>query len=85
LPYGALFRALELFDLMIADPRWKNSGRLKEIARAREVLCDTFLGNNTYRTSLDSLSRYFYYFTFAARAKPSASNARKPESGPVRH
>lgn len=61
----ALDRALELFDLTIADPRWKN--RLKEILRAREVVCDVFYGDNTYHTSLNSLEKYFLQFGYAAR------------------
>ncbi len=64
---GAVWRALELFDLTISDPRWRN--RLKEICRAREVFCDTAVGENQYRTTLEDLNRYFYYFAFAARAK----------------
>ena len=35
----AFARMLELLDLTIADPRWKNH-RLKELTRLREVLCD---------------------------------------------
>jgi len=67
----ALYRALELFDLTISDPRWKSGCRLKELTRAREVLCDAFLGDNLYSTSYDSLSRYFYQFALAARLRRS--------------
>lgn len=62
---NAFFRALELLDLTLADPRWRN--RLKEIARAREALCSTFAGAGAYSTSLDDLNRYFYRFALAAR------------------
>src|SRR5207247_2648286 len=31
-------RALELLDLTLADPRWRD--RLREVARPRELLCD---------------------------------------------
>lgn len=68
---SAPYRALELFDLTISDPRWRTAGRLKELARAREVLCDTFFGRNVYSTSRESLSRYFYYFAWAARTRRS--------------
>lgn len=61
----ALERALELFDLTIADARWIK--RLKEITRAREVVCDFFYGDNVYQTSPKSLEKYFYYFAFAAQ------------------
>ena len=64
---GAIERALELFDLTLADPRWRS--RLKEIARAREVLCDTVFGPNSYSTTLDDLDRYFTQFAIAARNK----------------
>ncbi len=62
----ALERGLELFDLTIADPRWQN--RLKEILRAREVVCDYFFGDNQYQSTPDSLAEYFLYFGLAARA-----------------
>lgn len=61
----AVERALELLDLTLADPRWKN--RNKEIARTREVLCDTVYGDNSYNTSLADLNNYFYHFALAAR------------------
>ncbi|MDO8574865.1 MAG: hypothetical protein Q7R61_01165 [bacterium] len=62
---NAIYRALELLDLTISDPRWKN--RLKEIARARELLCDAALGGKEYKTSLNDLDRYFFNFALAAR------------------
>ena len=62
---GALDRALELFDLTLADERWR--GRLKEIARAREVICDFLVGNNKYGSTAESLDRYFLPFAVADR------------------
>ena len=62
---GAVERALELFDLTLDDPRWK--GRRREIARVREVFCDTVYGDSLYDTSLKDLIRYFDAFAFAAR------------------
>ncbi|MFH0712380.1 MAG: hypothetical protein V2A55_00760 [Candidatus Jorgensenbacteria bacterium] len=58
-------RALELFDFTLDDPRWK--GRLKEIARAREVFCDAVYGGKLYKGSFEGLIRYFDNFAFAAR------------------
>ena len=59
-------RALELLDLTIGDPRWK--GRRKELARARELLCDAMFGGTAYGSDLASLDRYFFHFAVAARA-----------------
>lgn len=61
----AFERALELFDLTLADP--KNRKRLKEVARAREVTADYLFGENAYYTTEDSLKNYFYSFNYAAR------------------
>jgi hypothetical protein len=58
-------RALELLDLTLADPRWR--GRRKEIARARELLCDAVEGGREYGSTLEDLDRYFLAFAFAAR------------------
>ncbi len=62
---AALDRALELLDLTIADPRWVS--RLKEILRAREVVCDFLVGNNDYQSTAASLDSYFLPFAVAAR------------------
>jgi hypothetical protein len=62
----AFLRALELLDLTIADDRWK--GRRKELARARELLCDAMHGGTAYGSDLASLDRYFFHFAVAARA-----------------
>ena len=63
---GAFERALELLDLTLADPRWRD--RLREIARARELLCDAAAGGSDYGTTLEDLDRYFLAFAVAARA-----------------
>lgn len=60
-------RALELFDLALSDSRWLK--RFKEIARAREVFCDFFYGDNTYVSTQKNLEKYFYYFALSARIK----------------
>jgi len=62
---SAVDRALELFDLTLDDPRWR--GRLKEIARAREVFLDASLGDKDYQSSLADLDDYFLPFAIAAR------------------
>ena len=62
---GAFDRALELLDLTLADPRWRD--RLREIARARELLCDAAAGGSEYGTTLEDLDRYFLAFAMAAR------------------
>lgn len=64
---AAFERALELLDLTLDDPRHRRSpARLREIARAREVLVDLFAGSNEYRSSPSSLQRYFDAFAVAA-------------------
>ena len=62
---GAIIRALELMDFTLQDSRWKH--RLKELARARELLCDAWLGGAQYASDLEGLNRYFFYFALAAR------------------
>ncbi len=69
---AALDRALELFDLTLEDPRWR--GRRREIARAREVVCDYLIGDNECQSSIESLDAYFMAFAVAARkARPVVS------------
>jgi hypothetical protein len=63
---GAFVRAMELFDLTLADPRW-SAPRLREIARAREVTCDFLVGENDYGSTADWLDGYFLQFAIAAR------------------
>ena len=70
---NAFFRAVELLDLTLSDPRWRK--RMKEIARAREVVCDTWLGGKEYNSTFDSLEKYFYHFAFAARNFPVRKQA----------
>jgi hypothetical protein len=64
---GALERALELLDLTLADPRHlRSTGRLREIARAREVLCDFLAGSNVYGSTETGIRRYFDAYAMAA-------------------
>ena len=62
----AFDRSLELLDLTLSDPRWKGS-TLKEVARAREVVCDAFMGDNIYDATPEFLRKYFYAFALRAR------------------
>lgn len=65
---GAFERALELFDLTLDDPRHRQSAaRLRELARAREVVVDFFDGANEYRSTASTLQKYFDEFALAAR------------------
>lgn len=65
---GALERALELIDLMLDDPRHRQSPpRLREIARVREVVVDFFDGSNQYGSTASSLQRYFDAYALATR------------------
>lgn len=67
---GALYRALELLDLTLADPRLRQSpARLREIARAREVVVDFFAGSNQYGSTAASLQKYFDAYALAARRR----------------
>ena len=63
---SALARALELFDLTAADPRWQGH-RSQEILRAREEFCRLFFDPDVLPDSARGLSRYFFGFAWAAR------------------
>ena len=64
---AAMQRALELFDLTLADVQWH--GRRREICRAREVFCDFLVGENECGSTAASLDAYFLAFAIAARAQ----------------
>lgn len=61
----AFYRALDLIDMTLRDPRHRN--RLREIARVREALADFFAFDNEYRTTESQWKNYFLAFTYAAR------------------
>ena len=63
---SALERALELFDLTAADPRWRGH-RCQEILRAREEFCRLFFDHDVPPDSARGLRRYFLGFARAAR------------------
>jgi hypothetical protein len=65
---AAFERALELMDLTLADTKHRGThGRLRELARAREVLVDFFAGSNEYGSTGESIQRYFDAYAVAAR------------------
>lgn len=59
--YGAVTRALELFNFTLEDKRWESS-KLLEIGRLKEVFCDGVLGGKEYGTILSNLENYFLPF-----------------------
>lgn len=62
----AFDRTLALIDLSMTDTRWSGSAR-RELARARELICDVFVGDNVYNTPPEFFSKYFYQFALVAR------------------
>jgi hypothetical protein len=75
----ALHRALELFDLTLADPRLLRApARLRELARAREVTADFLVGPNQYRSTAASLQQYFDAYALAARARATSRTPPTP-------
>ena len=63
----ALARALAQLDLTLADPRWAGHRR-REVARAREVVCDLLAGDNVYGSTPASLEAWFMAYAAWARA-----------------
>ncbi|MCX6347835.1 MAG: hypothetical protein NTZ89_07920 [Actinobacteria bacterium] len=61
----AFERALELLDF--TTETIKESHRLKELKRLREVLVDYFFSDNIYKSTPESWHNYFYAFNYAAR------------------
>lgn len=64
---AALERALAQLDLTLADARWAGHRR-REIARAREVVCDLLAGDNGYGSTPASVERWFMAYAVQARA-----------------
>ena len=54
-------RTLGLLDLTISQRK------SRELFRLREVICDLFLGTNTYKVSTKYLKDYFLFFALSAR------------------
>ena len=74
---AALYRALELLDLTLADPRLRASpARLREIARAREVVVDFFDGPNRVPLDRAVAAEVLDAFALARRSeRPTVSRA----------
>ncbi len=70
----AMDRALELFELTLDCPA--NKGRVREVARAKEVLLDFMVGQNEYGSTRE-LKRYYLPFAVAVRR----SHDRGSQSG----
>ena len=64
----AFARLLELLDLTIADPRWRNH-RLKELTRLREVICGELYSEAPEFIHETDLREYFLYFGILARSE----------------
>ncbi len=62
---AANMRALELFDLTLQSR--KRLPELTEIARARELWLDFFMGNNRYHQTAVQWENYFLAFNRAAQ------------------
>ncbi len=65
--WGAVTRALDLFELTQEDRRWKN--RRMELDRAREVFADAVLGGKEYKSYLKDLEKYFMFFALAVQSR----------------
>ena len=65
--WGAVSRALELFDLTQSDRRWHS--RRTELDRVREVFADAVLGGREYNSNLKDLEKYFMPFALAAQSR----------------
>ena len=65
--WGAVSRALELFELTQSDRRWGK--RHKELDRAREIFADAVLGSKEYKSSLEDLEKYFMPFAIRAQTE----------------
>lgn len=63
----AFYRALELLELTLSDMKNKQGGKLKEIARVKEMLVDWYLGSVSYNSTDNQWQKYFLQFNIAAR------------------
>jgi len=63
----SFIRALELIDLTIEDKRWK--GRLFEILRLREIICNFYLDKKIYNVSVENLKKYFIPFALISNQR----------------
>jgi len=54
----ALTRALELLDITLDDTRWHTGGRVRELARLREVVADWYSQQGAYDVQPQVLEDY---------------------------
>ena len=69
--WGAVTRAMDLFDLTQSDRRWNS--RRSELDRAREVFADAVLGGKEYKSDLKDLEKYFMLFALIAQSRPKVN------------
>ena len=79
-----LDRALAQLDLTLADPRWAGHRR-REIARAREVVCDLLAGDNVYDSTPASIERWFMAYAVAGSGRALIRAASGFAEIPGRH
>ena len=72
----AFERALELFDLTVADGRWGGC-RLRELARAREEFRALFYGDEGACPSVARVRSYYLQFAVAARRRMTTAGGGK--------
>ena len=58
----AFYRGLELLDFTIAE---SHGPRLRELLRAREIMCDFFVGENIYQSTPKQMLSYYDAFALA--------------------
>ena len=63
---SAMDRMLELFDLTLADSRWKGP-KLKELCRTREIACAELYDDKEFGGNPLGLQKYFLQFAILAR------------------
>ena len=63
--WGAVSRAMDLFELTQSDRRWNK--RRTELDRTREVFADAVLGGSEYKSNLKDLEKYFMLFALATQ------------------
>jgi|SRR3989344_2441433 len=61
---SAVERGLELFDLTLSDPRWKD--RLLELGRERDYFCDAVLGGKEYGADFEKIQPFYDQFAILA-------------------
>ena len=57
---ASFMRVLKLIDLTAEDKRWR--GRLFEVLRLRELVCNFYLDKKFYNVSPENLKKYFIPF-----------------------